>query len=182
MLSRMQLEEPVIAATIAVLETNLPAVIDSLNATIADGYTVDHPAQYLPFAPIAQTLEAGTPALGVAELGMGFADDLVFDVDADHTIAVVIAIQNADYPTLAWQLRRSLQAIAITLQQDRVLGPGHSVLEQQGGLWGVRFVRTEPGPLLPEIDPTSPGLPPRGWISWTGLLFEGRRKEVNAGG
>ncbi len=180
MLSQMQLDEPPILAMVNLLETSLPANVTALNATITDGYTIDTPAQYLPIIPFGPILGAGLPAIGVTGLGATFMDDLVFDVDARHELAVVVTVQNADYVTLTWQVRRLLQAIVYTIQQDRILGPAASVMCQQGGLYSVNLARTEPGPLLGDIDPLNDGAPPKSFISWTWLVFNGTRKEVNA--
>lgn len=182
MLSKLQLDEPIVTAVVAYLEANLPAVITSYNATVTDGYMVPTVAQFLPVMPYEGLFPAGLPIVGVTGMGAEFEDDLVFDVDAEHRFAIISVIQSSDFVTLAWQLRRLTQCVANAIQTDRVLGPANSQIQQGSGLWNVRFVRSEPGPILGDIDPTSPGAPPRAWISWSGLLFDGKRKEVNAGG
>lgn len=185
MLSQLQLEEPVVTGMVSLLSQNLPDTIDALNSTVTDGYTVDHPAQYLPVMPVRELLEAGTPVIGVAEMSIDFQDDLQIDMDARHEFVVVSVVQHPDYQTLAWQLRRLTQAVASTIQQDRLAGTPTgtaSVMKLTGGLWSVNFVRSEPGPLLGDVDPVNPGAPPRAWLSWTGLVFQGVRKEINASG
>lgn len=180
MLSQLQLEEPIVLAMVDLLQTSLPAVIDTMNNSITDSYTVDVPVQYLPVMPYEPVFQGGLPLIGVgaAQGGTRFVDDLQFDMDAMHQFAVVAVVQNADYVTLAWQLRRLVECVAYTIQADRMLNET-SVMKSQGGLWSVNFLRTEPGPILGDIDPMNQGAAPKAWISWTGLVFEGMRKEVN---
>lgn len=180
-LPNLQLAEPLVSAMVTLLEASLPGVIDSLNATVTDGFTVDKPAQYLPYMPFAGSLQGGLPIVAVQQLGGQFEDDLQYNTDAEHQYAVIPIIQNADHQTLAWQLNRTLEAIAYTIQQDRLVGVPQgsaSVMKTEGGAWSVNFVRYEPGPLLGDIDPENPGSPPATYLSWVGLVLSSKRREV----
>lgn len=146
-LSQLQLSEPLIAAMVTLLSEQLNGTIDELNATITDGYTVPHVAQFLPYVPVPSTLEAGIPAIGCQELPAEFEDDLQFSVHAKHRYAVVCILQNSDHQTLALQLRRMVQAIAFTVQTDRMLGTAGGsggIMRVQGGAWSVNFIETTP--------------------------------------
>ena len=121
------------------------------------------------------------PAIGVQELPSQFENDLQTSMNALHEYGVVAVIQNWDQKTLALQLRRMAQAIAYTVQADRLLGNnigGGGIMRDQGGAWSVNFLRTEPGPLLADLDPTTPDAPPRTYLSWTALVFSSEREEI----
>jgi hypothetical protein len=175
-LPNLQLIEPLVDAMVTLLTQNLQATVDALNATITDGYTVPAVNQIVPYVPVPSTLLGGAPVVGVQEIGADFEDDLQYNTDATHQYAVVAVIQNADHIALMWQLRRMLQAIAATIQNDRLATS--SIMKTQGGAWSVNFVRTEPGPLLGDIDPVTPDQPPRSYLSWTGLILSSKRREV----
>jgi hypothetical protein len=174
-LPSMQLFEPLVSAMVSLLNANLQTNINALNATITDGYTVPAIGQIVPYTPVPSTLEVGAPVVGVWEMEGDFENDLQYSVNANFRFAAVAVIQNLDHITLMWQLRRIAQAIAYTVQQDRLLGPA-SVM-RQAGAWSVNLERIEPGPLLGDMDPTNPDAPPRSIISWTGLIFSSRVTE-----
>lgn len=176
-LANLQLSEPIVKATVALLEANLPTVITELNETVTDGFTIDQPAQILDYVPIPSILQGGMPAIGVQRMPIAFQDDLIVNVDAEHQWAIVAILNHIDHRTLSWQLDRTAQAIANVVQNDRRLLPAGGIF-QQAQLWNVRFLRTQPGPMLGDIDPTNPAQPPRTYISWTGILLSGRRTEV----
>lgn len=178
MLSALQLAEPIIAAMVKLLSTNMPAIVDELNATITDGFTVEQPVQYLPYVPVPSTLEGGMPIIGVRELGAIFVDDLQYNTDAVHRYAVMALCQNSDQQSLAWQLRRTAQAIMYTISLDRLLGP--AAIMRQSGEYSVNFESTEPGPLYGEPELTDDGIirPPRSFMSYTAVVFNSRRTEV----
>lgn len=180
-LPSLQLAEPLIDAMVALLATNLNPTIDALNATITDGYTVPEVAQFLNYVPVPSTLQGGMPIVGVQELPSQFDDDLQFSMDGRHRYAVVATIQNSDQQTLVLQLRRMMQAIAYTVQQDRAQGTAGGsggIMRTQGGAWSVQYIATVPGPLLGDLDPTDPEAPPRAYLSWAGIEFESMRREI----
>src|SRR5207248_8400242 len=122
-------------------------------------HTIDHIQQFLPYVPVPSTLQGGLPCIGVQDLPSLFVDDLQFEVDVEHEYAVVAIVQQSDQLTLAWQLRRTMQAIANTIQADRMVMNGTApggIMRSQGGAWAVNFIRTEPGPLLGDFDPITP--------------------------
>jgi len=181
MLPSFGLTEPLVTATVTLLSSNLNSTIDSLNATITDGYKVPHAVQFLSFVPVPSTLEGGMPAVGVQRLPAQFEDDLRVSMHARHHWAIVAILQHTDQRTLSWQLERMAQAVANTIQADRVAGtpPGTaSVLKTQGGAWATDFEGTEPGPLLGDLDVTDPEAPPRSYLSWTAILLSAKKVEV----
>jgi hypothetical protein len=180
-LPSLQLAEPLVSAMVTLLDENLNATIDALNATITDPYTVPHVAQILPFVPVPSTLQGGMPAIGVQELPSEFEDDLQFSMFGHHRYAVAAIIQNSDQQTLTIQLRRTMQALAATIQADRLLGTAGGsggIMRVQGGALSVQFEGTVPGPLLGDLDPLSPEAPPRSYLSWCALELSSRRVEI----
>lgn len=181
MTQQLQLAEPLVSAMVTLLEANLNTAIDTLNASLTDNYHVDHVQQILPYVPVPSTLQGGLPCVGVQDLPGLFVDDLQFAVDMEHEYAVVAIVQQSDQLTLAWQLRRTMQAIANTIQADRLATNGTNpagVMRTQGGAWAVNFIRTEPGPLLGDFDPVSLEGPPRSYLSWVALVCSSKRTEV----
>lgn len=177
MLPSLGLNEPVVTALVTLLETEMPAMVAALNATITDSYLIDEPVQYLSYVPIPSVLQGGMPAIGVQRMPVTFQDDLIVNMDALHEFAVVAILSHTDHQTLTWQLDRTAQAIANVIQADRRLLPAGGVM-QTAGLWNVKFIRTEPGPVLGDLNPTEPEAPPRTYLSWTAILFSGTRTEV----
>lgn len=176
-LPTLNLFEPIANAMVALLTANLPATITALNATITDAYPVPAVGQIVPYTPVPSTLEIGGPVIGVWEIAGEFEDDLQYSMHSHHEFAVVAVLQNSDHITLMYELRRMAQAIAYTISQDRLLGAA-SVMKTQGGVWSVNFSRSEPGPLISDMDPVTPDAPPRSYLSWTGLIFTARRTEI----
>lgn len=180
-LPQLQLAEPLVDAMVALLKANLNGNIDALNTSYGDGFVVPHQAQVLPYIPIPSTLEGGMPAIGVQEISGSFEDDLQFSLHATHEYAVAAILQHADHQTLVMQLRRIVQAIAYTIQQDRMQGTAAGsggVMRVQGGAWSVQFLRTEPGPVLGDLDPLNSAAPPKTYLSWTALVFSSERGEI----
>lgn len=180
-LPQLALAEPLIAAMVTLLQANLNATIDALNAANADAFSLPHAAQILDYVPVPSTLQGGTPAVGCQELPAAFEDDLQFSMHALHRYAVVAIVENADQQTLVLQLRRMMQAIASTIQSDRMLGTTGGqggIMRTQGGAWSVQFESTVPGPLLGDLDPLNPDGPPRSYLSWCGLELSSRRQEI----
>lgn len=179
----LNLNEPIVTAMVNLLNKNLPGNIALFNQSLdpSDPYTLPDIGQVVPYTPVPSTLEVGAPVLGVWELGGDFEEDQQWGLNALHNYAVVVVVQNSDHITLMWQLRRFAQVIAYTIQQDRTAGTPEgtgSMLKNQGGAWSVNFIRTEPGPLLGDMDPNTPDAPPRSYLSWTGLIFSSKRTEV----
>lgn len=182
-LASFSLTEPLVEAMVALLTANLNTTITALNAAYGDSYTVPAAAQILPFVPVPSTVMGGTPAIGVQETGSAFMNDIVTSVDGDHGYAVVAICQHPDQQTLATQLRRMAQAIAHTVQEDRlqINNLGESTMQVEGGAWNVTYRGYEPGPLLGDLDPTNPEAPPRSYLSWVALMFQSTRAEIPGG-
>ena len=177
----LNLAEPLVTATVTLLKNNLNGQIDTVNASVTDGYTVPHAVQFLPFVPVPSTLEGGMPAIGIQRLPARFEDDLrVAGMHSVQQWAIVAILQHTDQLTLSWQLDRMMQAIANTIQADRVAGtpPGTASTLKIAGAWAVDFINTEPGPLLGDLDPTDPEAPPRSYLSWTALVLEAKKVEL----
>lgn len=177
----LQLADPLIQAMVALLS-------QSLNTTITerakgDGFDPEPISQFLDYIPTASALQGGLPAIGVGEMETLFSDDTQFSMNATHEYAVMAVIQNADHRTLALQLRRTLQAIAATVQADRLLGNNQGlggIMRDQGGALSVNFIRTEPGPVLGDMDGLAADAPPRTYLTWTALVFTSERVEIGA--
>jgi hypothetical protein len=179
----LQLEDPLIEAMVTLLKANLNGVIAELTASYTDAYNPEqvNPAQIFPFIPTASELQGGLPLIGVGGAGTEFEDDTQFSMNATHEYVVVAICQNADHRTLTLQLRRMIEAIAYTIQQDRLLGTttgSGGIMRDQGGALSVNFIRTQPGPVLGDVDPGRPAVTPSTYVSWTGLLLSSTRVEI----
>lgn len=177
----LELTDPLATALVTLLEAGLNATIDTLNAAVSDGFTIDHVAQVLDYVPTPSTLEGGLPAVGYQDLGGQFADDLQYSMDAEHRFAAVAIVQNADQRSLAWQLRRTLTAVARTIQADRTVGTPAgtgSIMKTKGGAWAVNFLSYEPGPLLDATPLAAGEAPPSAFMSYLSLVMSARRTEV----
>lgn len=174
----LALNEPIVKTLVSLLEDELPTVVEELNATVTDGYTLSPPAQILDFMPGASLLGGGVPAICTQDMPASFFNDLQFSVDGSHGLGVASVIQNSDQQALAWQLRRYTQAVAQVIQRDRLKGQQASRLILEGKVWVVEFAGTEPGPMLADRDPNSPNEPPSSFLSWTWLMLRFNRTEV----
>lgn len=172
-----RLNEPVITALVRLLENGLAAQVEAINTELTDPFLLDPPVAILDYMPFSVTLEQGMPVIGVQDLSSTFENDLVHSMEATHSVGVVTVIQTSDHQTLAWQLRRYNQAIARTIQADRMLGPA-GILASEALVMYTRFAGVEPGPLLGDRDPDSPGEPPSSYRSWTWFLLDCRRQEL----
>lgn len=178
-LASFNLTEPIVTAMVKLLSQNLNATITTLNETLTDSYTVPQVAQFLPFLPVPSTLEGGMPAVGVQELGAVFEDDQVSSTNAVHTYAVIAILNHVDQQTLAWQLRRMMEAIAYTIQADRLLAGalGTGSIMETAGAFSVNLIRYDPGPVLGEFDPLNTEGPPTSYLSWVSLVMQSMRNE-----
>lgn len=174
----LALNEPIVKTLVSLLEDELPTVVEELNATVTDGFTLNTPAQVLDHMPGAALLGQGLPAVCVQDMPASFFNDLQFSVDGSHGLGVASVIQNSDQQALAWQLRRYTQAVAQVIQRDRLKGQQASRLILEGKVWVVEFAGTEPGPMLADRDPNSPNEPPSSFLSWTWLMLRFNRTEV----
>lgn len=185
-LDQLQLTEPLVSTLVQLLQQNLNPVIDNFNATLdptdPTQQPIPHAVQFLNYVPVPSTLQGGIPVIGVQRLGGRFANDMQYNMDADHRYAVVAICQHVDHQTLVNQLERMLECVAYTIHQDRLAGTPlgtESVMKTQGGAWVVDFEDYSPGPLLGDLDPDSPEAPPRSYLSWVALTLLSRRTEIS---
>ena len=159
-----KLDEPIIAAIVAQLRANVAAEVDAINANVADGRTIDHPAQILDYAPTPSDLQGGFPIIGVASAPTKFEDDLVRQVVGVHQIILVGVVANADPAVLEWQLKRYLRLMLNVVQLDRTYG---------GGCRGTILDRADPGPLVQNPNPKTDLT----YLSWCWLWLRCSRDE-----
>lgn len=177
--AELQLNEPIIEALTYLLENNLPANVTALNETITDDAPLDLPAQFVPFLPIAQTLQGGLPCIGIGDISGEFINDLQTSLEAEHQLALMVVLQTSDHGILAKQLRRYRSLVAYTIQQDRLQGRGGVMYNHgESKVMYTEFTGYLPGRLLGDHDPDDPGGPPVSFRSWTTLLVKCRRTEV----
>lgn len=176
-LQTLSLNEPIVDALVQLLTARLPGVIEQINDSNSDGILLDPPAQVLDFKPVAGTLKAGLPAVCVQDLPAKFEDDLQFSMNASHGLGIAAVIQDSDQRSLAWKLRRYVQAIANAIQLDR-LAAGEGYLAKVGNVWGTAFTGTEPGPLLADHSPNAEGSSPSSYESWSWLMISCKHTEV----
>lgn len=146
-----QLTEPVVAALVARLESDLPGEIAALNAE--GGQQVEPPAQVLDH-PASEGHLVAFPTLAIQDLDSDFDTDAGSFAVGDHQLAVIVFLQDADLQALARSLRRYVRAVTAVALRDRNLGPGY----------GTRLVRISYGPTLDHE-----GQDPRVWDSWVGV-------------
>lgn len=172
----MELSESVIAALMTVLEDGMTPAIEARNATITDGILLDTPAQILDYMPTTNDDAGGYPIVAIQDLPGNFENDLTHSFESTWGFGIASMIQTSDHRTLAWQLRRYTQVVASVIQADRMAEP--SVLKSPpANVMYTKFEGTEPGPLLGDRNPDSPGTPPSSFRSWTWLLISCRRQE-----
>lgn len=176
-MSRVELNEPIIKALVALLKENLGVQVAAINNEMSDDFLMDPPVDVLPYMPFALTLERGMPIVAVQDLPTTFDNDLQFSMESESTLGIAAILQTSDHSTLAWQLRRYVQAIVQVIQADRMLGVS-SVLRSQAQVIYTEFLSTEPGPMLGDRDPDADGVPPTSFRSWTWLLIKCRRQEI----
>lgn len=180
----------IVKSLVELFEDSLETVIEELNEAAAEqneetansAYEIKAPAQILPYIPMLSVLSGGLPIIGIGEMPSDFDDDLVSSLVGHHKVAVMAILSNSDHLTLTEQLRVYTRAIQLTVQQDRER-PLHNEEQylggvKHGGSWYTRFLATEPGPLLAEVNPMDQNEPPATFLSWTGIALECTREEV----
>lgn len=177
-MSRIELAEPAIKALVALLAEKLPETITELNTETSDDFELEPPTAVLDYMAFSLTLEQGMPLICIQDMPVAFLNDLEFSMESESIIAIAAVVQTGDHRTLAWQLRRYIQAIMQVIQNDRLLGGAGKLLAPGSGIASVLFEGTEPGPLLGDRDPDADGVPPISFRSWTWLLIRVRRAEV----
>lgn len=160
--------EPSVVALRDRLDTELPAIIDAINATAADSVVMEHPAQVLTHVPNPGEL-VQFPTIGIERARATVADDIGTSFRVTQGLVVLAYVQNADQPSLVTLTDRWIRAI-----QTAVRLPG-----------GVPTINLGFGPALPysvqfrgsDSGPASntpvPGLtPPATWWTWCGVALD----------
>lgn len=129
-----QLSAPVVEALRARLDDSLPAAVDAVNATVEDGFTIDHPAQVLDYVPPESAIQ--WPTVCVLERAAEFANDTGYSATGRYELMLVFFIQDHDPQGLARKLRRYEQAVVRAALTDRDLADP---------VYGTGLVRIEPG-------------------------------------
>lgn len=169
MAHNFNLNEPVIKALATQLAAQMPTTVTAVNADVSDGYTILPPVRVYDHMPLLSTIAgAGFPAVAIEDMPSQIEDDLVSSATGAHCLAVVVFVANPDPEALAWQLRRSIQAVFLAIQADRTYG---------GVAWTTTFVGVDPGPMLaPGDKPNSQG--DSQYVTWAAVEIECRREEV----
>lgn len=151
----IQLNEPVVTTLRSRLETELPAIVTAINATVTDGFTIDAPQRVLDYIPPVGDLNA-LPLIGISDGEMILEDDTGWGATGVFDISVVVYLQSSDQRVLAWQLRRYAQALVRAIRTPTIaIGEG----------WGVYNFRVRPGPTLGRDES------PRQWLSTIAVTF-----------
>lgn len=174
----MELNESTIKQLAEVLENGLEQEINERNAELTDGFALDPPAQILDYMPVPATYGGGLPIVGVQDLPARFSNDLQHSMEGTYGLGLCALMQTPDHQTLAWQLRRYIQAIANVIQADRELGPLSLMRKPPANVIYLEFAGTQPGPLLANTNPDNDGEAPVSFRSWSWLLLECRRQEI----
>ncbi len=146
------LNEPLIAAMVARLTAELPAVIDAINVEMNDGLVLPYVAQVLDYVPTPTILNS-FPTVAVQDGPSDFEDDVGWSATGLHDLVIVTFVCDADQQRLARSLRRYTRAVANVVMRARTAG----------GAWGITLNGILPGPTLGR------GEDPREWISYAGV-------------
>lgn len=159
------LNEPIVKQLQTILAANLPAEVTAINAaanTVADGFTIEDPAQVLDFVPPVEYLTT-FPTVAIGDGPSTFADDNAWSATGRHTLFIVCFLQDPDQQALAWRLRRYEQALIRVVLANRNLGTA---------AWGTVLDGIDPGPTLVD-DPKAP----QTWLSWAGIRIVAHKDE-----
>lgn len=157
------LNEPLITALVARLQTELPPAVQAINDQGRDDVVlrVPLPERILDYVPSPELI-VDTPTLGIQELPSTVTDDIGSSFTGVHQLAVVVFYTETELRRLAWSLRRYMQAITTVALEGR----------QIGDAWGVVFKGTVPGRTLER--PENPDT----FLSWAAVRLEARREEA----
>jgi hypothetical protein len=164
-MATFQLTEPVVRALVDRLETQLPEVIDELNAE--GDVELSVPEEVYPHIPSVGLLRHW-PAVGIQQLPTGLEDDIGSSAVARVELAVVAFEADPDLGTLAWKLIRWERALTTVVMAGRQLGVGGV------DAYSVSHLGSRPGPTLGDSDDPETV---RTYSSWIGVLFRFLREE-----
>lgn len=155
--------EPAVTALHSRLATDLNAHIDTINATVTDGYTIPWPEHVHDYMPSVGELVA-FPTIGI-EHGPGrFQDDTGWEATGVYDLIVVAFVQHAEPQALARMVRRYQLAVLRTVMAGRNLGSGDGIP------WGVTLKGMDFGPALTRRD-RGDG-PPDTYMTWTAVAVQ----------
>lgn len=161
MTALLELNEPLVTALQQRLTSELPGLIDQINARQpADGALLDYPVAVLDYIPPPDSI-ADFPTFGIQDLPSKFEDDIGSALTGYHELAVICFETEADPRMLAWKLRRYAQAMMSAAIDTRRLGDG----------WGCGPKGNWPGPTL-DVQKN-----PQVYMSWTAVGIWARRDE-----
>lgn len=140
----------------------LNTFIDTVNAGVADGVTIEYPQRVLDHVPPVRELVV-FPTIGVSDGPSVFTDDTGWEAKGSHTITVVSFIEDLDQSNLVKKLRRTTRAVVASVMQGRNLPPDG---------WGTVLIRIDPGPTLGR------STNPQAKMSWTAVTLQAFRDET----
>lgn len=161
----IKLNEDVVNTLRDRLETDLPAVIATINSDQTDpAFTVPSPQQVLDYIPPVADLNV-FPTIGISDGDISFEDDTGWGATGLFDLTVVCFLQSSNQRELVWWLRRYGQAICRVALDGRRMGV-------EG--WGVTLRGVRPGPTLGR-DET-----PRQWMSTTAVTITVKTEQDDA--
>jgi hypothetical protein len=159
--------EPVIAALLARLQTDLPPAVDAVNSEVTDGTLIEQPRQILDYIPPVEVL-LDFPTIAIGEGPDRWFDDNGHEVTGHHEIAVMAFIQADDQQTLVRQLRRTRRALLTAIMSGRSLQDVEDPSRNRA--WGILLKQGTPGPTLGDLNAEQIV----SWMSWTRVVIECR--------
>lgn len=138
------------------LETNLPAVITTINSTQTNPtFPIENPQRVLDYIPTVADMY-NFPIVGISDGIFYLEDDVGWGGTGRCEFTIVVFLQHPDPRTLAWQLRRYAQAITRVCLATRSVGDG----------WGITLKQVRPGPTLGRDSD------PKQWVSTVAVSIE----------
>lgn len=163
--------EPIKDGLVAMLKSDLPTIVDQVNAEHTDGYTIGQAHAILDHVPPVETLFE-TPLIGVAEGPQRFEDDIGSSATGVSELVVVVYVQADDQQTLVKHLLRwRLALLRGCLPAARAIP--HPTQAGVNAAWSVRPLRVDPGQTLGEMDAEQV----KTWLSWVRVVLEVRHDE-----
>lgn len=160
------LNERAILAVLGRLNNNLKANIDAVNANTASDpnrnqTVIAYPASVLDAPPPLGQL-VNFPIIAVIDGNMTFTDDVGWGATGNYEMTIVVYCSSPDPTTLAWQLRRYVQAVLTTVIIGRTMDYG-----SYDGAWGLILKNIVPGRRISRQDPGGV----QTILSWTGITI-----------
>jgi hypothetical protein len=116
----VRLTEPVVAALVARLTSDLTAQIDQVNAEATDEIAVRYPQRVLDHLPTLEVMTA-FPVVAIGEGAGNLTDDTGHSMTGQYTISVLVYESDADQQVLTTRLRRLRLAAFRTVVAGRTL-------------------------------------------------------------